>query len=116
MLHSCRLSRVYPRCRVLDNFGGGLEGGCLLQHRTHGTVLVFGEPYGLLQRPFVDSNTSDHVMDSNRGEHLWWTLRLFGLHAHPISGDLLVVFLPKNGNDIECGATGESDGKHLDWL
>jgi hypothetical protein len=40
-LDSCRLSRMNPRRCVFDDFVGRMEGGCLLQHRTHEAVLVF---------------------------------------------------------------------------
>jgi hypothetical protein len=55
-------------------------------------------------------------MDLDFGEDLGWTFRLVGLDAHLITGDLLVVFLPKNGDHVEGSATSESNRKHLDWL
>jgi hypothetical protein len=79
-------------------------------------VLVFRQPNGLFQSCFVDSNAGDDMVDSNIRKNLRRAFRLIGLNTHLISGNLLVVFLSKYGEDIERCATGQSNRNHLDWF
>src|SRR5215471_21296963 len=56
------------------------------------------------------------MVDSYRSKDLRWALGLIGLNPNLISGNFLVVFMPKYGDNVERGAAGESDRNHLDWF
>src|SRR5690348_1047182 len=93
-----------------------MECSRLLHHRTHRPVLLLRQPDGLLQSSFVDSHTGNDMMNSHRSKNLRWALGLIGLNPNLISRNFLVVFLPKDGDDVERGTAGETDGDHLDWF
>jgi hypothetical protein len=56
------------------------------------------------------------VVDPHCREHLGRALGLIGLDPHLIAGHFLVVFLAKDGYDVEGRTPGECGGHELDWL
>ena len=82
----------------------------LLHHGPHGAVLLFGETDGFLHGRHINSVPGDHVVNPHCRKHLRRTVRLVGLDSHFIACNLLVMFLPQHGNDIECRATGQPCG------
>jgi hypothetical protein len=56
------------------------------------------------------------MMNADCDEHLWRTVRLVRLHPNFVVGDLLAVFLAKNGDHVERSATGKAGGNQLNWF
>jgi hypothetical protein len=93
-----------------------MERGCLLHHCADRAVFLLRQTDGLDQCSFLYTHASNDMMDTNSCEDLRWSLGLIGLNPHPVSGNLLVVFLSEYGNDIESRASRKAHGNHLDWF
>src|SRR5579862_2342193 len=115
-LLSDRQGRLHPRGLVFDNFIRGVEGRALLHHRSHRAVLLFGETYSFLRDHGIDFVSGNHVMNPHRRENLRWTLGLVSLDSYLITSDFLVILLPQNSDDVECGTAGQSGGYQFDGL
>src|SRR5579862_378233 len=103
-----------PRSSVLNNFVSRMECGRLLHHRTHRAVLFFRQADSFHECCFVEVNTGDDMMYSNRSEDLRRTLCLIGLDPHLIPGHSVVILLTKYRDDVECSTSGETHRHHLD--
>src|SRR4029077_7324328 len=79
-------------------------------------ILLFGKAYRFFDCRGIDFVTGDDVVDADRGKHLGRPISLVRLHAHRVTGPLLVELLAKDGDDIECGAAGQADGDEFDGL
>src|SRR5712692_10615469 len=115
-LDSCSLNRLYPLAFLFHNLVVRMKTSGLLHHGADGTVFFLSETDGLLHRSRFNFETGDHVMNSYRREHLWRTLSLIGLNPHFISGNLLVVLLAENGDDIKCCTPSQPDCHQFDRL
>ena len=83
------------------------QAGRLLHHRAHRAVLLFRKPDGFFDCRGIDFEAGDDVVDPNCGEHLWRALRLVGLNSHLVTRHFLMIFLPKDSNDVESCAAGQ---------
>src|SRR5581483_482121 len=105
---------LQPLGFLSDEFVGCVKACRLLHHRPHGTVLLFGETDGFLQRCRINFVSHDHMVDSDCCKHLRRTLRLIGLNPHFISCDLLVVLLAEHRDDIERRTASQPCGNQFD--